>query len=201
MSPCPPESTCWIRLTQELNHNGSLKIPTILLPTFQSPKPLSMALSTVLSPNPPLKSPLKFKPTFLNPCFNASSQVQTIPVNDSVIRTNPFKLEYTRFLGNSFGFGIPFHHNRKFGFVVKAGKDGEMDKESVSDKAEEEAWGQSTMPDKFRPLTKEAPYKPVRWPWFIGTFKIQSSRNKFVKVCVFFPGNYSAKRIGVSCTL
>lgn len=36
------------------------------------------------------------------------------------------------------------------------------------DKAEEEARAQSTMPERFRYLTKEAPDPPVRWPWFVG---------------------------------
>lgn len=36
--------------------------------------------------------------------------------------------------------------------------------------AAEEARGQSTMPERFRHLTKEAPDRPVRWPWVIGKF-------------------------------
>lgn len=36
------------------------------------------------------------------------------------------------------------------------------------DQAEREARAQSTMPDRFRYLTKEAPDPPVRWPWFVG---------------------------------
>uniref|UniRef100_A0A1S4CWJ8 Retrotransposon Copia-like N-terminal domain-containing protein n=1 Tax=Nicotiana tabacum TaxID=4097 RepID=A0A1S4CWJ8_TOBAC len=46
-------------------------------------------------------------------------------------------------------------------FIVKAenGKSVEI--------AENEVRGESTMPDRFRYLTKEAPDNPVRWPWFI----------------------------------
>lgn len=36
------------------------------------------------------------------------------------------------------------------------------------DEAEEESRGESTMPERFRYLTKEAPDPPVRWPWFVG---------------------------------
>lgn len=36
------------------------------------------------------------------------------------------------------------------------------------EKEEMEARGQSSMPERFRYLTKEAPDKPVRWPWLIG---------------------------------
>ncbi|KAL2938030.1 Ribosomal RNA small subunit methyltransferase A [Bienertia sinuspersici] len=34
----------------------------------------------------------------------------------------------------------------------------------------EELRGQSTMPDRFKYLTKEAPSPPLRWPWLIGFF-------------------------------
>ncbi|RWV96665.1 hypothetical protein GW17_00040609 [Ensete ventricosum] len=32
----------------------------------------------------------------------------------------------------------------------------------------DEMRGQSTMPERFRHLTKEAPDRPVRWPWVVG---------------------------------
>ncbi|CAN6708244.1 unnamed protein product [Malus baccata var. baccata] len=35
------------------------------------------------------------------------------------------------------------------------------------DAAEEESRGESTMPERFRYLTKEAPDPPVRWPWLV----------------------------------
>lgn len=38
------------------------------------------------------------------------------------------------------------------------------------DEAEKEARGNSTMPERFRYLTKEVPSPPVRWPWFVGQF-------------------------------
>lgn len=41
-------------------------------------------------------------------------------------------------------------------------------KDDGIDEAEKEARGESTMPERFRYLTKEAPDPPVRWPWFVG---------------------------------
>ncbi|PWA39188.1 hypothetical protein CTI12_AA574310 [Artemisia annua] len=40
--------------------------------------------------------------------------------------------------------------------------------EDVKDEAETQARGESTMPERFRYLTKEAPDPPVRWPYFIA---------------------------------
>lgn len=62
---------------------------------------------------------------------------------------------------------IGFLPSRRIGYVAKAVNEGNESRAGV-DKAEEEARGQSTMPDRFRPLTKEAPDQPVRWPWFIA---------------------------------
>lgn len=45
---------------------------------------------------------------------------------------------------------------------------GEDKNKGVVDKAEEDARGQSTFPERFKYLTKEAPEKPVRWPWFVA---------------------------------
>ncbi|PWA90186.1 hypothetical protein CTI12_AA103780 [Artemisia annua] len=42
--------------------------------------------------------------------------------------------------------------------------------EDVKDEAETQARGESTMPERFRYLTKEAPDPPVRWPYFIGGY-------------------------------
>lgn len=38
------------------------------------------------------------------------------------------------------------------------------------DEAEKEARGNSTMPERFRYLTREVPSPPVRWPWLVGQF-------------------------------
>ena len=43
-------------------------------------------------------------------------------------------------------------------------------KGGIEDDAERFARRESTMPDRFRYLTKEAPDSPIIWPWFVGTF-------------------------------
>ena len=42
---------------------------------------------------------------------------------------------------------------------------GEKDEE---DKEWKESRENSSLPGRFKPLTKEAPEPPVRWPWFVG---------------------------------
>lgn len=60
------------------------------------------------------------------------------------------------------------------GFMTQAKASGAGDGE---DEEELKLRGQSSMPDRFRHLTKEAPDKPVRWPWLIGmlTYSLFSS--------------------------
>ena len=54
------------------------------------------------------------------------------------------------------------------GFRVNAENgEGESERDGVFDDGER---GESTMPERFRYLTKEAPDPPVRWPWFVGMF-------------------------------
>lgn len=55
--------------------------------------------------------------------------------------------------------------NRKSKFYANAGNGGE---DGGVDEAERLARGESTMPERFRYLTKEAPDPPVRWPFFVG---------------------------------
>ncbi|XP_010556170.1 PREDICTED: uncharacterized protein LOC104825523 [Tarenaya hassleriana] len=45
---------------------------------------------------------------------------------------------------------------------------GDERSEGITEEAERLARGESTMPDRFRYLTKEAPDPPVRWPWFVA---------------------------------
>ncbi|KAK8477749.1 hypothetical protein V6N13_098526 [Hibiscus sabdariffa] len=55
--------------------------------------------------------------------------------------------------------------NRKLEFYANAGNGGE---DGGVDEAESLARGESTMPERFRYLTKEAPDPPVRWPFFVA---------------------------------
>ncbi|KAK9000870.1 hypothetical protein V6N11_081352 [Hibiscus sabdariffa] len=54
--------------------------------------------------------------------------------------------------------------NQKLEFYANAGNGGE----DGVDEAESLARGESTMPERFRYLTKEAPDPPVSWPFFVG---------------------------------
>lgn len=61
---------------------------------------------------------------------------------------------------------------RRLGLSVRASGNQEGHNDGISDaaldQAEKEARAQSTMPERFRYLTKEAPDPPVRWPWLVG---------------------------------
>ncbi|KAG9456814.1 hypothetical protein H6P81_001322 [Aristolochia fimbriata] len=61
--------------------------------------------------------------------------------------------------------GLP--RGKHSGFYTLAGNDGGV---SAADNEVEEAKDRSTMPERFRYLAKEAPDKPIRWPWFIVAF-------------------------------
>ncbi|CAN6457766.1 unnamed protein product [Victoria cruziana] len=60
-----------------------------------------------------------------------------------------------------------FSFQRK-GEVVTHAIDEENSLTNYVDEAEKEARKTSTLPDRFRHLTKEAPDRPVRWPWLIA---------------------------------
>ncbi|XP_016476972.1 uncharacterized protein LOC107798478 [Nicotiana tabacum] len=122
---------------------------------------MSITLSALSSSIPSLNKFHKISSSHFP--LNACPRNQNIIFPLSITRIKPFKLELTqkRYSG-LFGSNCGFSLIKKNGFIVKAenGKNVE--------KAENEARGESTMPDRFRYLTKEAPDNPVRWPWFIA---------------------------------
>lgn len=63
------------------------------------------------------------------------------------------------------GKRLGLSRNGKSEFYVNAGNGGEG---GGVDEAERLARGESTMPERFRYLTKEAPDPPVRWPFFVA---------------------------------
>ncbi|KAJ0974766.1 hypothetical protein J5N97_016731 [Dioscorea zingiberensis] len=69
----------------------------------------------------------------------------------------PLALTFPR-LRSPFPYGLS--PRRVLSFAAKENGGGE--------ETEEELRGQSTMPDRFRYLTKEAPDRPIRWPWLIA---------------------------------
>lgn len=71
--------------------------------------------------------------------------------------------------------GIFSFGRKNLGFVVKStSSDGEGEQvesstsKDVNNEAEIQARGESTMPERFRYLTKEVPDPPIRWPYFIA---------------------------------
>ncbi|KAK9048911.1 hypothetical protein SSX86_032122 [Deinandra increscens subsp. villosa] len=68
--------------------------------------------------------------------------------------------------------GVFLHASRNLGFVVKSissGREGEeLNSSSSNDEAEIQARGESTLPERFRYLTKEVLEPPLRWPYFIA---------------------------------
>lgn len=61
------------------------------------------------------------------------------------------------------------------------------------DEAEKLARSGSTMPDRFRYLTKEVPDSPLRWPWFVAlAFMIYASRED-----LFEPANWKNLALGI----
>ncbi|KAJ0559699.1 hypothetical protein HanHA300_Chr06g0203271 [Helianthus annuus] len=63
--------------------------------------------------------------------------------------------------------GVISYGTKTLGFVVKSASSS-IEGEPSKDEAEMQARGESTMPERFRYLTKEVPEPPVRWPYFIA---------------------------------
>lgn len=68
--------------------------------------------------------------------------------------------------------GFSLFGRKSLGFVVKSkssdGEGEEVKSCSSKDEAKIQAPDESTMPERFRYLTKEVPEPPVRWPYFIA---------------------------------
>ncbi|CAH2077708.1 unnamed protein product [Thlaspi arvense] len=67
------------------------------------------------------------------------------------------------------GFGVPskLPSVRRLSVSTRCEKE-DAAKGAIEDDAERFARRDSTMPDRFRYLTKEAPDIPIRWPWFVA---------------------------------
>ncbi|KDP24190.1 hypothetical protein JCGZ_25847 [Jatropha curcas] len=106
-----------------------------------------------------------------SPTFKISSLSRfstRLPNQVNSFRSLPIKIEPFNPKLTQKRFGLLY--TRKLGFCLNAADNGEVEsKSSVDDDgAEKMARGESTMPDRFRYLTKEAPDPPVRWPWFVA---------------------------------
>ncbi|XP_004248146.1 uncharacterized protein [Solanum lycopersicum] len=125
---------------------------------------MSITLSFFSSSIPTIKKTHKISSNFPS---NAFSHNQILDFPSSVARIKPLKLELKHKCCGIFTSDCGFQLRRKNGFIVEAESSG-VDYGNSVDKAEIDVRGESTMPDRFRYLTKEAPDKPVRWPWFIA---------------------------------
>ncbi|GAB4825021.1 hypothetical protein Ancab_007894 [Ancistrocladus abbreviatus] len=120
-----------------------------------------------------LSSPLLLSKC-IHPPHKFSFQKQTPLCLQNTNRTlrlpsSPSRLQFFR--REEFTNQVTFS-GKKLGFLVRAENRGGGERTNANgvDEAtqEEEFRGQSTMPERFRYLTKEAPDPPVRWPWFLA---------------------------------
>ncbi|KAM0958683.1 hypothetical protein ACFX2C_023943 [Malus domestica] len=113
------------------------------IPTFSAPTPSILRLKIT-----------SFSPPRIQP------HIQTIP-----FRNSPKFQCLNRIQAQNFP-GVSWKTNG-FWFERKLRVRASVKNEGV-DAAEEESRGESTMPERFRYLTKEAPDPPVRWPWLVA---------------------------------
>ena len=131
---------------------------------------MSITVPALSSPNLPFKAHAPF--LRVSPSSHSGFRIPS-EGNSSrnfLIKVQAFNSETTRNFIGPFGKILAFPVGRRLGIFVNAGghtnevggADGGLDE------AEKVARGESTMPDRFRYLTKEAPDSPVRWPYFVG---------------------------------
>ncbi|XP_041005844.1 uncharacterized protein LOC121250716 [Juglans microcarpa x Juglans regia] len=117
---------------------------------------MSMTFPTLSYPNPSLKISAFSR-------LRVNSRYQTVPFCSLPTKTRSFNpkpgQDFPGFSWKTLGFVF----ERKLAVCASAGNAGVDD-----DEAERAARGESTMPERFRYLTKEAPDPPVRWPWFVA---------------------------------
>lgn len=121
---------------------------------------------------------LKFPPNALLFLRNPSNTLAFCSSPTRIQLSKP-QIQYTH---NLFGFAeknLGVLRRRKLGFCANA-ENGEEKSNGSGFEGIEEARRQSTMPERFRHLTKEAPDPPLRWPWYIGIYDTELSFNLFV---------------------
>ncbi|KAK9044014.1 hypothetical protein V6N11_072337 [Hibiscus sabdariffa] len=118
---------------------------------------------------PTVASSFSLNPS-LFPRKSSSISPRTVVSRPQTLRSFPSKIHafeprpapnFLTLSGKRFGF----YRNRKPECNANAGNGGEG---GGVDEAERLARGESTMPERFRYLTKEAPDPPVRWPFFVA---------------------------------
>lgn len=123
---------------------------------------MSITLSTLFS-----KTPIKLPPPQISPRFHYSNSSFPLIFSPLTKKAKPLnKLQVSHSFYGSFKksfHGLPANVSSS---VVKA----QYENGSVDNSGEEETdvRGESSMPERFRYLTKEVPEKPIRWPLLIG---------------------------------
>lgn len=129
---------------------------------------MSMTLPTLSHPKPFLRiSALSH--------LGIKTRAHILPVRSLQAKTRSFNAKPGPNFPWSSGTGLDFVCGRKLLVFASAGNGGTDDNET-----EKAARGESTMPERFRYLTKEAPDPPVRWPLFVGKFFFSLSFYLFV---------------------
>ncbi|XP_057792524.1 uncharacterized protein LOC131009260 [Salvia miltiorrhiza] len=122
---------------------------------------MSTTLSTLFS-----KTPIKLSPPKNPSRFHLSNSSFPITSSPPTKKAKPLnKLQISHSFYGSFKKSFNGFPVDKNGFLVKA----QNESGSVDNSRNEETQirGESSMPERFRYLTKEAPDKPVRWPFLI----------------------------------
>ncbi|KAL5581906.1 hypothetical protein UlMin_014348 [Ulmus minor] len=118
---------------------------------------MSMTIPTLTSPKPSI---LNFRTSSL-PSRITKARCRIVPFCSSLTKIQSFNPLSIRNFSPFSGKKPVLSLNRKLKVVVGA-------KDDDVDEVDKEASGESTMPERFRYLTKEAPDPPVRWPYFVA---------------------------------
>ena len=136
---------------------------------------MSMAVPTLSSPNSTVLG-LK-KTASLSPLLAARFRRRAVPCISSPTELLPARHSPGGLSRRRLGILYGRNFTRIFAAEHGDGNGGVGDEEG-----EREYRGESTLPERFRYLTKEAPDPPLRWPWFVGT--LISSTKILFSVCI-----------------
>lgn len=103
----------------------------------------------------------------LPPKITAHAPTLRLPTSQTLRFSGP---QFVKLQPLGFSRGLGFSRAQS-GFCARAKNGGERNSsgdDDEGDKELQELKGNSTMPDRFRYLTKEAPDSALRWPWFVA---------------------------------
>ncbi|GKU96559.1 hypothetical protein SLEP1_g9783 [Rubroshorea leprosula] len=122
---------------------------------------------------PTLPSTFPLKPPLFLPKPTSVSRIANRPSNQPLAFLSKIqsKAKPTHNFLTFSGEKLEFSNNGRFIFSVNSGNGGgevRSNDDDEVDEVERLARAESTMPERFRYLTKEASDSPVRWPWFVA---------------------------------